>query len=681
VHQQLMRHFFPLLLVATIGCPAQVPVECIGPCIDPIVDEENKGPPRFYVDPPFGVGFDCVTIGCSTTQLLHLENRGGGALQVVLTRFSVDSSPDFALSRADGSPLTVDEASSFTLTSTTPVDLVVTYTPTDASADEADVWIDYRDAASTSPIADRVELPVTARQLGNPVAVNQQTRLDFGYVPIGTTVTRELLVANTATAGILSVGPLELEAAEPTFAPDASGWGVRYANPGDDARFVVSFTPTSAVPVLARALVRTNDGAHPAFLVELEGTALAEPRLGSVAVIDFAEVRIGTPRTIDVVLRNLGGQELTIAPAVAIGADIGLSVPVEPITLPVLGSHTLTVSLLPSLGGVFDGQILLTTNDPAQPLFALQVLASVQSPALTPTPAVVDFGNVVQSWAPTPQEVTITNTGFGDLSVDAITVEVGGSSDFQLVGVPQLPVKLAAGDFFTFAVRAQSTVLGAAAATFLIQSDAVDNVDTIGGVSRVRAQMNVITCAQGCPVGNGTPSCGNGVCEIATCNDGFHDANNGFGDGCECTEDVDIFGNRNDVAPQCPGFNMGTISDCSEPHVATFNGTLHDETDVDLYFVRMVDEGCFCFFCDQFTMQLRLTAPPGVQMCRRVIAGVGNACGGENLLDCSSTNIDDGGSIQVSGSDSREVMLMVRWDPAFAQPMCVNYNLFVNARD
>ncbi|MFZ9888088.1 MAG: hypothetical protein ACO3JL_11350, partial [Myxococcota bacterium] len=80
-----------LALWLAAACEQSVSGACegSGPCdAGPKADAKPEPPPRLYVDPPFGIGFDCVTLGCDETQTFVVENRGGGRLALRLIRLS-----------------------------------------------------------------------------------------------------------------------------------------------------------------------------------------------------------------------------------------------------------------------------------------------------------------------------------------------------------------------------------------------------------------------------------------------------------------------------------------------------------------------------------------------------------------------------------------------------------------
>jgi len=669
--------------IATSGCPP-------GGC-EPKVPE---APPRLFVDPPFGLGYDCITLGCDNERTLTVENRGGGKVRLTLVRLSVDTSPDFTLRRADGGALPIDDATAVDVTPDAPLQLLVRYAPTDGTADTGKVLLDWFDGALAfaDAVVTNVELPLSTRALGGATATLVEPRLNFGFVDVGGEVRREIVVRNAGDGGVLTVGPVALEdGTAPVFVePQAGDWGEHFVNPGDEARIPVVFRPDAAAAFLGALQVRTSDGGAPALRVEVAGTAVAEPRLQlSTTAVQFGNVRVGVLRTETVTATNIGGAPLTFSPSVAAGAGVALS-STEPVTLPPLESAAFTVSWTPIAGGPFAGAVALSTDDPTQPQSTITLDGFANAPLLSATPASVDFGGVVQGWTTGAQTFLLSNTGFGELTLSSIAFEVGSSSQIVLTDVPALPIKLTPGeDPVAISVFMTASTLGTQSAVVLVGSDSVDGPLGSGFIGRLNVAGRVITCEEGCPVDNGQPSCGTGACAIGTCNDRFHDANNGFGDGCECGEDTIGGGQRRDIEGSCnPGLNIGPLGDdCARTREVRRGGnTLHDERDVDVFFFHATDESVF-FGCDgfgdTFGVRIRLEgAPADMRLCA-VQQADGTGCGGENQRRCVNAGSDlffGGGNQPFGGSDTSDFTVWVEWAPE-AAAQCGSYTLFVKGND
>lgn len=669
----------PLLavVVAASGCPSDVGVGCgtDGGTCAPVVDDR---PPRFFAEPPFGVGFDCVTIGCDTEKSLVVENRGGGKLGVSLIRTTIDTSSDFTLRRKDDKPLPTPDEQVF-LGPDEKLELVVRYVPGDGIIDEGAVELEHYDAAQeyvdAAPVTD--EVPLTARAFGTPAATLPSEVLDFGFVPVGSSSTLELVVDNGGTDAVLRVGPaaLEDEAMTAFHPPEPADWDEGYANPGGSTTVRVAFTPATADAFFGALLIQTNDPARPTIRAVLQGTAIAEPRLAilePVGDLALPPVRVGETRTGTVIVRNIGGAPLDVNAAITSGAERGLSASPGALTaIGPLAAGAITVALSSQQGGDVSGALTLTSNDPTAPGGSvISVTGTVNAPVLQASPPAVDFGGVVQGWIAEPRTIALGNSGFGELTVTSIGFEVGSSSQMQLVDLPPLPVKLAPGEpgvVVTVVFNAQN--IGPANAVLLVGSDSVS-----GDTARINIFGEVITCEQGCPTANGTPSCASGRCEVGTCFAGFHDADNGPGNGCECREDV--VGNVVDDIPQaCLGLDLGTLSD--NDNGFNRSGTLHKLSDVDLYFIRMRDDTQF--FDDDYGAQVQLiSGPPGLQVCAN-FQGPGTGCGGLPT-NCSSSLVRGHGQSGFFGSsdNDEDATIFVMWAPG-SNPVCGNYTIQLRA--
>jgi hypothetical protein len=684
--QHRILHLLMLTTVAVAcaaSCTSEIaaPGDCGGTVCD---DEEPAEPPRFFVDPPFGLGFDCVTIGCDNERRLVVENRGGGTVRLVLTRLSVGTSTDFTLRRADG-VLPVDDATAFDVVPGTPLELFVRYVPSDGSADSGAVVFNWHDgkAAFADAVLTTVEVPLSSRALGDVAAVIDTPRLNFGFVPVGGYATRQLTVANTGTAGVLSMGPVSLEeGTAAVFQPSVpTSWDEQFVNPNAQGVINVDFRPDSVGTFTGAVFVQTNDAAQPAIRVEVAGTAVSSPdAVALTPAIDFLALRLGSARTLPLTVENRGGSPLTLSPSIS-GA--GFAVDTTPVVVAPLERATFQVVWTPPVGGAASGQVVFATNDPAEPTLTVGLSGFCDAPLIAVAPVSIDFGSVVIGWQTGAQSFSISNAGFGDLTINSIAFDVGSSTQIRFVDVPPLPVKLQPGDPpLVVSLAMEASTLGTVLATVLVGSDSIDGALGNGGVARLQAGGVVVTCEQGCPVQNGQPSCGSGSCQVGACDSRFHDSNNAFGDGCECGEDLvpGGGGTRRDISGTCDTVtNIGPLGDdCADVTEVRRSGTLHDETDVDLYFFHATDDfeffGCD-FGSDSFGVLLRLeNAPAGARVCARQAS---SGCGGEDQRRCGGTELFFNGGNQVfGGSDTTDFTAWVEWEPG-AAPQCGNYTLFV----
>jgi hypothetical protein len=650
-------------------------------------------PARLYVDPPFGVGFDCVAPGCDDSATFVLENRGDDPVHITTVRLSVDSSIEMSielLTEVDNGDALLPLMQPVDFPTTTEplvleggqmVHAVVTYRPVDAVQDAGALWVDWYDGTESLEEAEilREEMPITTRVLGEAVAELHTPTLGFGYVPIGQTVVLPVEIENVTTGTkTLALEPAEVNLeVEGTFRVLTEE--TVFVNPGETGVIEVAFTPNALTAFFGSLSIPTNDGARPTLSVQLSGTAIEQPWFEISEpdswTVDFGDARIGDTRTREIVIRNLGGLPLLVTPTMPFGGEVGFStsVPMDqplPAVLP-LQETTIIVEASPAVGGELIGEIAFSTNDPTLPSDWVDLRVFGVAPDAALSAEVMDFGSIVQSWTSPAQTLTIGNQGTGEMTIDLIEFQVGSSSQVKIAELPDLPLKLSGDDIVELAVFVQAQIIGPANATILIHTDSIENP-----VREVQVVAQVVGCDEGCPMTGGTPSCASGSCQVGVCYEGLHDADNSFQNGCECGEDQ----NGTDVGDGCfDGSNIGPLGDnCSDYQQSTTRiGTLHSMDDVDLYYFFGDDAGNA--FCDTFGDSFRVhawfdSAPPGLEFCYRY---ANDGCGGQNQWSCGHRNAQfaDGGW---GGGDETWVTLWVRWGPG-AQPMCGNYSLRVRA--
>ena len=658
-------------------------------------------PARLYVDPPFGLGFGCVLMGCDEAKVLTLENRGGGQLAITSVRFKDGSSGDFSFALFNDEEDPADEA----LPSPTIEDplkikdsrtkaLAVTYEPTDGIADEAILIIDAHDASLPykDSVLTTVEVPLRSRVLGSVAFAPSSEDINFGYVAPDETVEATLTLDNTSeNDAVLTLAALNLTDDSDVFSfvfPENP-----HANPGEGIEIKLSFTPSDFQDYEGQLNVATNDTAQPLIAINLRGTAFSEPGLRvtpSVGEgIDFGAVRFGDTDVWELQLYNAGGAPLTVTPSVSALGDTDpnvfyLGVPSGDALaeIPPLESITLSVYATPVGGGPQEGVLQLETTDPNNPLITVTLAVFGNAPIAEYSIEDIDFGNVVMGWQSDVVEVAISNTGTGDLTIFSYDFEIGSSPQIVLGSAPDLPVKISPDDDpISFAFFLNGQTLGPANATFLLQTDAVDY-----STARLDLTGQVVSCIEGCPVANGTPSCEAGYCAIGSCAEGYHDTNVAFADGCECQEER----NGDDIGDTCSDMrDLGNLGDdCSDHNSSvTVTGNLHGDDDIDLYFVRMEDSGSL--FCDStgesFHAKVELlSAPPGLALCANIRAsGVG--CGGyTDFYDptyCGQNSYSFNASWTINGNDdSRDVVAWAVWRPD-ATPICTDYQIKFRAND
>ena len=660
-----------------------------------LVDEE---PARLYVDPPFGLGFGCVLIGCDERKILSLENRGGGTLAITSIQLKEGSSEDFSFLIFNKEDDNVEEALELP-TQESPIKikaekakaLAISYIPKDGIADNAFLVIEAHDASLdyAESVITRVEVPLRSRVLGGAAMALSLETVNFGFVALNETVQATLTVKNESeNDAVLTLASLSLNDDTGVFShtfPEQP-----HANPGESIEVILEFTPNDYRDFSGELIVTTNDTAQPISSVQLLGTAFSEPGIRITPSIgqglDFGEVRQGESETLELQIYNAGGAPLefipTLTPLGETAEGIFSMDAIEGVAFPViapLNELSLAIHATPTAGGLHEAVLQLTTNDPDNTTITVTLTVYGNAPVATFNTESIDFGSVVVGWQSEPATIEISNDGTGDLTIYSYNFEVGSSPQIQIATAPELPVKIGPDDDpiqFSFFLNAQS--LGPANATFLVQTDGV-NFTT----ARLDMTGTVVSCVEGCPVANGMPSCDTGACEIDSCSDGYHDTNTAFVDGCECQEER----NGDDVGGNCSTKrDLGNLGDdCSDHNQSvTVTGNLHNAEDTDLYYVKMDDAGSV--ICDTFGDSFRakvelLSAPAGLALCVNIRAS-GSGCGGyTDYYDpsyCGQNSYSSGGSW--SSDDDKEVVAWVVWRPD-ASPICTNYQIKFRADD
>ena len=370
-------------LAFVVGCPEDTGTANCSENPEDCVTSDDAVPARLYVDPPFGLGFGCVLIGCNDAKILTLENRGGGKLAITSVRFQEGSSPDFSFRLFHKEDDPEDEAlpapsveEPLLIKDSKTKALEVTYIPTDGIADEAVLVIEAHDASLSykDSVLTTLEVPLRSRVLGSVVLSPSASEVNFGYVPPNETVEASLFLNNTSqNDAVLTLAGLSVDSDSEVF--DFTFPSNPHANPGESIEVLITFTPEDFHDYAGQLTVVTNDTAQPLIAVNLRGTAFSEPGIRITPSIgegiDFGAIRVGESEEWELHLYNAGGAPLTVTPTLSPLGETGtetfnLSVAAGdsmPAIAP-LETSVLTVVATPEVGGDGEAVLQLVTNDP-----------------------------------------------------------------------------------------------------------------------------------------------------------------------------------------------------------------------------------------------------------------------------------------------------------------------------
>lgn len=572
-----------------------------GPTVSPTADGGLRI--RGLAALPSRLPFTCVTPGCDETQTTVISVMGDRRLAIKRVILQGDTHGEFTVTPSQAAPFILGGTDArFTVDvrfapkgapASSPVNLLVTFT--DASPDESPDRV---------PPGDLL-VPLVRRLVGEPVLEATPRALSFGAVPVSTTKSVSLEVRN-AGFGNVSLELLPVDAGVRDLVVGAPSNRALVADAG--AELPLTFSPKSEQYLhTTLTLAATSPEVDP-VTVELEGTSVSSPRfaLEPDDVIDFGEVPRRQSKVLTPVVVNQGGHDLYLTGMTLTDGSGNLSVQLPDGgavgVLPPLGRMPLTVLLAASDAGVVNGSLRFALNETGRPEVTIPITGTVTEPRLQATPSSLDWGTVPQGWAVT-KPLELRNVGYGALTVKNIIPVTGSSTLFTLKNVPTLPFVLDRNQRVALEVefRAQT------GATFA-GSVSVETNDPVTPFAEVPLTAVAGTCAAGCPIANGTPTCQAGACAIGSCNASWFDVDGQAANGCECKEPGSDPGSICSAA-----LNKGNFKDGDGRH-DNVTGIVPTADDVDL--IRFHAEDAFQAFSDAYSVNVSLsTTDPGISMC------------------------------------------------------------------
>ena len=649
----------PGALVLWAACAAQPPA-----------DPGPQKPPGLYAEPQ-RLAFTCVTPGCDETTTVRISVVGNRRVAIKRVLLGGEAQADFTFTTDERPPFIVGAGSSFNID--------VNYKPPGAPVQgTAELRITFTDASATEsddrlPPGELV-VPLVRRLVGEPVLQLKPPTLVFGVVPPGAKKTVPLTVKNAGFGNVV----LEITGVDAGSEPITLSLPPQASLPSDaSVEFPITWSPTSEGYLNSTLEVQVGTpGVEPGY-VNVEGTSLREPLAAFVEgdTIDFGEVQKGKSRTVPLTLVNQGGANLAVS-AVGITdpsgnvrltfADGG-AVPLDGGALPSippLGKVPMLLKLDGLTAGDVAAKVTFDVNVAAQPKRELNVLGTVTEPKISSDPTSIDFGLIPLGWVKT-QSVELRNIGYGKLTIKNITFVAGTSNLFSFVGKPATPVEIKRNGRVAFDVQFQGQTQASFAGSISVETD-----DPATPFFEIPLAAEVGSCAAGCPITNGTPSCTTGSCQVGTCNPGWYDTDKQASSGCECQEI------GTDPGQFCADSTyIGVLKDNDHPH-RTFTGKLAVDGDIDL--VRFYAEDAFALFDENFHVRVSLSSSdPGINFCiYRTKSGSHQSDCFYNEESCPGNRYyDKDGS--GGGEDGADFIIKVQRN-ASTTATCTPYTLFIS---
>ena len=611
---------------------------------------------------PRQLAFTCVVPGCDTTLKVKVTSNVNRRVAIKRIVLSTPAS-EYTLSPAEQPPFILGAASDF--------DIDVRFAPLTAPKSESiNLLVTYTDASGEeSP--DRIEpgelsIPLVKRLVGEPVLEATPTSLSFGVVAVSQRKELSIDVRNAGFGNIAlavdraDAGAADLDVRLPTdvsLVPDA----------GVAVPFI--FTPQTEQHLLTEVeLASSTPGTSPVF-IKVEGTSHAWPHVAlepEETALEFGDIRKGQSRTVLVKLANHGGQPLNITSVSATDTSgrVAVSFPggMTTATLQPLERLSLEVKITGSTPGIIDVPLQVVSNDPGRPMLSIPIRAVITEPRLQATPMSIDWGTMPMGWVVT-KPIELKNVGYGALTVRRITFVGGSSTLFSLRNLPALPMTLERDARVAFEVEFRAET----AASF-IGAVSIETDDPVNPFSEVALAAVGGSCASGCPIANGTPSCTAGACAIGTCNTGWYDTDQSASNGCECKEI------GTDPGSLCSaGLDKGTLADNGSS--SNHTGLIHSATDVD--YLRFFGEDRSQVFSEDYDVRITLSSgDPGITMCvSRYNTPVSvNECYPESNKVCGIRSFRRDGSY---GTEDGAMYYIKVYRTASSTPSCTPYTLYM----
>ncbi|HEV3330984.1 MAG TPA: choice-of-anchor D domain-containing protein, partial [Bryobacteraceae bacterium] len=397
----------------------------------------------------------------SASQNITLTNSGPGALTISTIGVTGANAGDFAQTNTcPVNPATLVVNANCTIT--------VTFTPTATGSRVASVSI--TDNGNTGPQA--VSLSGTGVI---PLVTLSVSSLSFGNQTINTTSASQIFTLTNSGPGALTISTIAVTG---TNAGDFGQINTCPVSPATlavnaNCTLTVTFTPTATGSRVARISI-TDNGVGSPQSISLSGTGVVPVVTLSAPSLSFGNQTTNTTSTSqNVTVTNSGPGVLTISTIAVTGTNAGdfaqtNTCPVSPATLAVNANCTITVKFTPTATGSRVASITITDNGGSSPQ-SINLSGTGVVPVVTLSASSLSFGNQTKNTTSASQNVTLTNSGPGLLTISTIALTGTNAGDFgQTNTCPVSPATLAVNANCTLTVKFTPTATGSRVASFTI---------------------------------------------------------------------------------------------------------------------------------------------------------------------------------------------------------------------
>jgi FG-GAP-like repeat/Abnormal spindle-like microcephaly-assoc'd, ASPM-SPD-2-Hydin/Beta-propeller repeat len=301
---------------------------------------------------------------------------------------------------------------------------------------------------------------------GAPLVSLTPASLAFGNQQIGTSgATQAVTLANTGTAP-LAVSGINFGGANGADFLQTNNCGSTVAG-GSSCTIEVSFAPAGTGNRSASLTIADNTPSSPQS-VSLSGTGTAPAVSLTPTNLSFGNQAVSTTSAVqNVILTNTGTGTLTLSSMGITGTNGGDFSQTNNCggTLVAGANCTIAVSFTPAATGARSAVLNIADNAPGSPQ-TVSLSGTGTAPAVSLTPASLNFGNEYLGSSSGSQSVTLNNTGNATLTITGITI----GPDFAQTN--NCGTSLAAGASCSFSITFAPTTAGPLTESLLI----TDNV-------------------------------------------------------------------------------------------------------------------------------------------------------------------------------------------------------------
>ena len=254
--------------------------------------------------------------------------------------------------------------------------------------------------------------------------------------------------------------------------------------PGGTCTVNVVFTPTTT-GARTGVLTFTDTAPGSPHTVSLSGTGIAAPAVALAPTsVAFGNQTVGTvsaPQSVTVT--NSGASNLTISTVTLTGANAAdFTKATDTCTGAIVapaGTCAVSLTFKPSITGAESATLNIADNASGSPQ-TVPLTGTGVVPGVTLAPTSLSFGSVLVATVSTPQSVTVTNTGSGNLTVSGVTFTGTNAADFAKASDACTGAIVAPEGTCTVSVTFKPSITGAESATLNIADNASGSPQTVG---------------------------------------------------------------------------------------------------------------------------------------------------------------------------------------------------------